>query len=87
MKNAEFMKEVKERWLTLRDSIWTECSIMDMLLEIYEEIKVISEIDTSMWYPWYIDLKWALKVEEAVELLFKWIPERLEFCDAFFLRF
>ena len=85
--NKEFMKEVKERWFILRDSIWTECSIMGMLLEIYEEIKVISEIDTSIWYPWYIDLKWALKVEEAVELLFKWIPERLEFCDAFFLRF
>lgn len=87
MRNIEFRKEVKERWFTLRASNWTECSILDMLSDIYEKINIISEIDTSIWYPWYIDMDWPLKVENAVEELFNWIPNRLDFCDKYFSRF
>ena len=87
MKNKEFMKDVKERWLFLRESLWMKDSILDMLLDIYEEIKNISEIDMNMWYPWYLDMEWELKIDEAVEKLFEWIPKRLEFCDSYFLKF
>ena len=87
MKNKEFMKDVKERWLFLRESLWMKDSILDMLLDIYEEIKNISEIDMNMWYPWYLDMEWEIKIDEAVEKLFDWIPKRLEFCDSYFLKF
>jgi len=87
IRNSEFRKAVKERWFALRHSNWTECSILDMLSEIYEEINIISEIDTTMWYPWYIDLDWSLKVENAVEELFDWISRRFDFCDDYFSRF
>ena len=87
MKNREFMSDVKERWLLLRESFWMKDSILDMLLDIYEEINAISEIDMKMWYPWYLDMEWELKIDEAVEKLFEWIPKRLEFCDSYFLRF
>ena len=49
--------------------------------------KDISEIDMNMWYPWYLDMEWELKIDEAVEKLFEWIPKRLEFCDSYFLKF
>ena len=87
MKNREFMRDVKERWLFLRESFWMKDSILDMLLDTYEEIKDISEIDMKMWYPWYLDMEWELKIDEAVEYLFDWIPKRLEFCDSYFLKF
>ena len=87
MFNKDFMREVKERWLFLRESLWTKDSILDMLLDIYEKIKNISEIDVNMWYPWYFDMEWELKIDEAVEKLFEWIPKRLEFCDSYFLKF
>ncbi|MFX1445620.1 MAG: CotH kinase family protein [Promethearchaeota archaeon] len=85
--NMEFRKEVKERWFTLRASNWTECTILDRLSSIYEKINIISEIDTTMWYPWYLDTNWPLKVKNAVEELFEWIPKRFSFCDEYFSEF
>jgi len=84
--NEEFRKACKERWLFLRETIWSEESILDMLTEIYDEISGILEIDTSKWYLWY-DIEWALKVDEAIEELYDWIPERLIFCDSYFGNF
>ena len=87
MYNDEFREAVKERWYFLRESIWSEESIIDMLTEIYDEIRVILEIDIDKWYLWYNDIQWSLKIDEAVEELFDWIPERLIFCDFYFQNF
>jgi spore coat protein CotH len=87
MGNEDFKTEVKNRWYFLRETIWSEDSILDMLTEIYDEIRGISEIDVSKWYLWYYDIEWALKVDEAIENLYDWIPERLVFCDSYFGNF
>ncbi|TFF88758.1 MAG: hypothetical protein EU548_08450 [Promethearchaeota archaeon] len=87
MNNEDFKENVKERWFSLRETIWTDNSILDMLSEIYDEIKDIYEIDTNKWYLWYYDIDWSIKVDEAVEKLFDWIPERLMFCDSYFANY
>ena len=84
MNNEDFRENVKERWFSLRDTIWTDNSILDMLSEFYDEIKDVYEIDINKWYPQDYDKKWSIKVDEAVEKLFDWISERLIFCDAYF---
>ena len=61
--------------------------IIDMLNEIYDGIKDVLEIDIDKWYLWYYDINWSLKVDEAVEVLFDWIPERLIFSDLYFQSF
>ena len=55
MSNDDFKKAVKERWFFLREYIWSEESIIDMLNEIYDGIKDVLEIDIDKWYLWYYD--------------------------------
>ncbi len=85
--NEEFRIACKERWFFLRETIWSEESILDKLSEIYDEIRGILEIDVSKWYLWYYDVEWSIKVDEAIDELFDWIPERLIFCDSYFRNF
>ncbi len=82
--NEEFILDCKNRWFQLREELWTEEFILDMVLEMYEDIRSILEIDTKMWYPWIFEVGWEKEVNEAVNYLFEWIPERLEYCDSYF---
>ncbi len=85
--NKDFRIAVKERWFSLRETIWSEESILDMLTEIFKEIKVVLELDVNKWYLWYYYDGDIHKADQAIKNLFDWIPERLEFCDAYFTGF
>lgn len=98
--NSEFMQECKSRWNELRETLWTEEFILDMLFDDYEEIKELIEIDTQIWKPITVDekpkQKWPymykystkeFDLEEYLEYLFNWIPERLQYCDYYFNQF
>jgi len=82
--NEEFMGDCKNRWISLRDEIWTEDSILDMLEEYYEEIGDLYEIEKTMWDPEVVKSKWDEKFEESVHHLKQYIPARLEYCDEYF---
>jgi spore coat protein CotH len=81
MGNEEFMKSCKNRWFELRKELWTEDFILDMLIENYEKIKDTLKFSTKLW-----DQKINI-VEQYIDFLFKWIPERLDFCDSYFSQF
>jgi len=85
--NEEFRLECKNRWFELRELIWSENSILDMLSDLYDEIKEVLDIDTNLWYHnlWAED--WEGEIDKAIEYVFDWIPERLIFCDAYFNEF
>jgi len=85
--NDEFRKDCKTRWFNLRDTIWTEAAIMDMLMDFYEEIKDVLDIDTNLWYHNLWEENWEEEIDEAIEHVFNWIPERLVFCDYYFSTF
>jgi hypothetical protein len=78
------MRDCKNRWIYLREKLWTEEFILEMLSDIYKEIEDILEIETSKWNPICIYEKWDNQVEIFIEHLFQWIPDRLEFCDDYF---
>ncbi len=82
--NAEFRTELKNRWFQLREEVWTEEFILNILSEIYEEIKTLVEIDAKMWYQGIFGDNWKQKLEESIDNLFEWIPDRLIFCDDYF---
>jgi hypothetical protein len=87
MNNPDFMSDAKERWLNLRDTILSEESILDRLTEIYDKARDAIEIDTNKKYHSDEDANWSLKVDEAIDYLYNWIPDRLEYCDFYFLKF
>lgn len=82
--NQNFLNEAKNRWFQLRQELWTEEFILDMVSETYDKIKVVLEIDSSIWYPWLFGDDYEERVEESIDWLYEWIPERLEFCDSYF---
>ena len=98
--NYEFKQECKYRWNELREEVWSEEYILDMLFNDYEKIKEMIEIDTKMWKPITVDKepkqKWPymykystkeFDLEEYLNYLFEWIPERLQYCDFYFDQF
>ena len=78
LNNEEFKQDCKDRWFELRKTIWTHGIILDMLSDMYDEIKETLEISMDLWRP-------DLDYEEYVDCLFQWIPERLEYCDSYFI--
>ncbi len=82
--NEDYRSSIKDRWFYLRNSIWSEQSIVDILYDIYEEVKEVLEIETNKWNPGDMRPHWRNDVDESVKLLFEWIPERLDFCDIYF---
>jgi len=85
--NDEYRDCVKDRWFNLRISIWSEQSIMEILYDIYEEVKDILDIETNKWNPGDMRPHWKNDVDESVDKLFTWIPKRLDFCDSYFEEF
>ena len=95
--NKKFLKECKDRWFFLREELWTKEFIMNMLLDDYDEIEPLIRIDTEMWKPINVKenppqkgpymYKYSTKefdLDEYLDYLFYWIPERLSFCDQHF---
>jgi len=81
--HEEFKLECKDRWFYLREKLLTEENILNKLSDIYKEIKDILEFEV---------LKWKKSIEreddgeefiidDYINDLFHWIPERLDFCD------
>jgi len=87
LNNDEFREECKARWNQLRVELWTEEFILDIISDMYDEIKEVLEIDSNKWYPWLFGDDWEERVEESIDWLFDWIPKRLEFCDIYFTDF
>ncbi len=77
MDNDDFMRDCKNRWRELRKKLWTEDFVLEMLEELYEEIKNDLERDLNMWQP-------KQDPQKYIDLLFEWIPERLDYCDDYF---
>ena len=84
LNNEEFRNELKIRWFQLREELWTNEFIIDMISDMYEEIKIILEIDASMWYRSIFEESWKQELEESIDHLYEWIPKRLNFCDYYF---
>jgi len=84
LSNEEFNNELKNRWFQLREEVWTEEFILNMISEMYEDIKNILEIDANMWYRRIFEDSWKEKLEESIDHIFEWIPNRLNFCDDYF---
>ncbi|MFX0071062.1 MAG: CotH kinase family protein [Candidatus Hermodarchaeota archaeon] len=87
LENTEFKSACKERWIFLRNELWTDEFIMDLLTDNYNYIKDILEIDTEKWNPVHLYEKWDNNVDIYVTHLFNWLPERLEYCDYYFNSF
>ena len=80
LQNETFLENCTSRWKELRDNIWTEDYFLDQVEEMYDEIENVLELDFEIWYSDrdYLDL------DERVDLLKIWIPQRLLFCDLYF---
>jgi len=87
LNDNSFRVDCKNRWFELRETIWSEEVILDMLTEYYNEIKDIMDNEADLWYPWLFSEGWREEVDVATERLFDWIPERLIFCDSYFEAF
>ena len=74
LNNDDFRKACKSRWFELRKDLWSENYFMDMLFENYEEIKESMKISMSIY-----DMD--DKMDEYVNHLIQWIPDRIEFCE------
>ena len=87
LNNVQFREDLKNRWFQLREELWTEEYILDVVSDMYDEIKEILEIDSKIWYPWLFGDDWEQRVDESIDWLYDWISNRLEFCDMYFTDF
>ncbi|MFX1256773.1 MAG: CotH kinase family protein [Promethearchaeota archaeon] len=81
--NDEFKQGCRDRWSELRDELWTEDFILDMVSDMYEDIEDLLDLEYQMWG----DVKenhQGYTFKDCVDYLFDWIPERLKFCDNYF---
>ncbi|TFF90865.1 MAG: hypothetical protein EU548_00865 [Promethearchaeota archaeon] len=89
LNNEEFREDCKNRWTYLRESLWTNEYLLDELSSIYKEIEEILVIEVFLWKhrTEKEDDGEEFIIEEYVDALFEWIPERLDFCDSYFAEF
>jgi len=74
------MRECKTRWFELREELWSEETIMNMIFDYYEQIKDSLKLSMTIW-----DLE--DEREKYLDLFFEYIPERLLVCDSYFSQF
>ncbi len=95
LNNKEFMRDLKIRWVELRADLWTKEYIFGIINKMYNQIQDVLEIDLEMWKPITVEgyVEWELRLrysneefdlDEAIQFLFDWIEERLDFCDEYF---
>ena len=86
LNNEEFMRDCSDRWKKLREELWTNEFISDLLTNFYEDIKDILNYEMIIWEPkgYEEETEKNFNFEEYIEALYRWIPNRLEFCDLYF---
>lgn len=84
LSNDDFKLAARERWFLLRQTMWTDESILDDVSNLHEEVQNVLEIDAKLWYRLIFEKDWEKEVEEAINCLYTWIPERFAFCDIYF---
>jgi hypothetical protein len=87
LNNEAFIQECKDRWLEIRETLWTEEYIYDKVYDIYEEIKDSVEIEKYLWSNTIVDFSKKDReedFEDYINRLIEYIPERLDFCDIYF---
>jgi len=85
--NISFREECKNRWFELREKIWADEVIMNIISDIYEEIYPILEVDVNMWNmrsPILFREERVNDLDESIKYLYDWINERLGICDLYF---
>ncbi len=85
--NEEFMKSCKNRWFELREDIWTDDSILGFFYDNYDEVETILRYEAHLTYSDEFKKEINVILDEVVEHLFQWVPNRLDFCDLYFLSF
>jgi hypothetical protein len=87
LSNKSFRQDCKNRWIILRNTLWTQDYLFDEIFDIYNKIKDKIELDSILWFDTIQDYcKEGNKddLEEYIEKLIEYIPKRLEFCDNYF---
>lgn len=85
--NDEFRQDCQNRWIDLRQNVWSEESILNILSDIYNKIKNILDIEIEMWNPGDMRKEWNNDIDASISDLYEWIPDRLDFCDGYFIGF
>ena len=77
LNDNHFIEACKVRWFELRKDLWTENYLMDMLFETYEKIKESIKLSMELY-----DME--DNMDNYVNYLIQWIPDRIYFCDSYF---
>jgi spore coat protein CotH len=83
LNNVGFKQACKERWIDLRENLWSEDFILEMAFENFEEIKDILEIELDMWKR-DNEKDNNISLDEEIDDLLQWFSDRLAFCDIYF---
>ena len=86
LNNDDFKHDCKNRWIDLRENIWTDNFLLDMASDNYEEIKDILELELKMWKRESNNKK-NFDINQEINELYHWISDRLDFCDLYFSEF
>ncbi len=97
LNNSEFIQACKDRWNEIRQELWNEEFIIDFLSNYYNSIKNVlyPDIFEFPWNPLIVEASEPIrfspsgknkefKIEDYINHLYQYIPERLEICDEFF---
>jgi hypothetical protein len=74
--NTWFRQNCSARWTKLRESVWSNNSIFNILSQVYSECNVYLTLDLNIWN--------QPNPEDYINLLSEWISDRLSFCDDYF---
>ncbi len=100
LNNMEFMQDCSQRWKELREDLWTENFILTLLSRNHKTIKDV--LYTEMYeFPWKpitvdedeVDIDWVFEsteefdLDKYINLLYEFIPKRLEVVDSYFNSF
>jgi spore coat protein CotH len=77
LSNQSFRENCSDRWFKLRNDIWSNETIFNILSVIYNECKDYIQTDLKLWNQPYLS-------ENYIEQLKDWISDRLAFCDDHF---
>jgi spore coat protein CotH len=83
LNNVGFKQACKERWIDLRENLWSEDFILEMAFENFEEIKDILEIELDMCKR-DNEKDNNISLDEEIDDLLQWFSDRLAFCDIYF---
>ena len=98
LNSVEFKQDCVNRWIELRNEIWTGEYILGMLTSQYGKIREFLEIEMyDLWKPitvaeepecrypdWFVYSTKEFNLDEYVEWLYDYIPERLTWIDSYF---